>query len=59
MKRPDCPKCQNNKNVIPIGYGLPGPEMSKEARKGNIRLGGCVVFDTNPDWYCKKHDLCF
>lgn len=42
-QRPDCPKCKNNKYVIPIEYGYPGPEMSKEASKGNIRLGGCCV----------------
>ncbi len=55
MKTPNCPKCQHNKNVIPIGYGLPGSEMSEEAIKGKIRLGGCIIDDSSPDWYCKKH----
>ena len=40
---PGCARCENNIHVIPIAYGYPGPEMSREASKGNIRLGGCCV----------------
>ena len=59
METPKCPKCQNNKDVVPIGYGLPGPEMSEEAIMGKIRLGGCIIDDSSPDWYCKKCELEF
>ena len=45
-----CPECQST-NIAPIAYGLPGPEMSESALRGEIVLGGCMV-DT-PRWYCR------
>jgi len=56
-KRPPktkCPKCGSKKDVIPINYGLPMPELMKKAERGEIRLGGCVVSENDPQWYCKK-----
>lgn len=52
-----CPKCKSI-NTIPIGYGYPGPQMQKEAKKGNLKLGGCVIREDNPDGFCKdcKHE---
>jgi hypothetical protein len=56
MKRPkQCPKCGSN-DIIPIKYGLPGPEMMEDSFAGKIKLGGCVIDFRNPDWYCKKCD---
>ena len=54
MKRKavNCPKC-NSKNIIPIVYGYPSLELSKEAEKGQVHLGGCCVTDNDPEWYCK------
>ena len=49
-----CPYCRS-KNVIPIIYGFPGPDMFVAAEKGEIKLGGCVISlngDDN-DAYCK------
>jgi hypothetical protein len=53
-----CPKNHSNK-LIPIIYGLPGDKMLKASEKGKIILGGCVVMDCSPRWYCKKHHLSF
>jgi len=53
-----CPKNHSNK-LIPIVYGLPGDKMVKAAKKGKIILGGCIVNDCSPKWYCKKHNLSF
>ena len=51
-KRPSkCPRCDSRK-VVPIEYGLPGPEMMQDAVDGKIKLGGCVVEPDAPDWYC-------
>lgn len=48
-----CPSCKS-KNIIPIEYGLPGPEMVKAAEKGEIYIGGCLISDSNPEWHCKN-----
>ena len=47
-----CPKCGSG-NVVPIEYGLPGPEMRAGAERGEIVLGGCVVSDDSAIWHCK------
>lgn len=48
-----CPKCKSE-NLAPIKYGLPGPEMMREAQEGKIILGGCVVSDKSPKWACRE-----
>ena len=48
---PTCPK-NHTDNIIPIVYGLIG--RSKDS-KDEIYLGGCVVTDCDPKYYCKKH----
>ena len=53
MPRLFCPKCSNVKDVIPIEYGYPGEGMMEEEKTGKIRLGGCIIMDDNPEWYCK------
>jgi len=30
--------------TIPIAYGFPGPELSDAAERGEVELGGCLVF---------------
>ena len=37
-----CPEC-SSKDVIPIMYGMPGPEMQKKYYEGKIKLGGCSI----------------
>ena len=36
-----CPACAHP--LLPIEYGLPGPEMIGAAERGEIALGGCCV----------------
>ena len=47
----ECPDC-GSRSVVPISYGLPGPEMQEKGRRGEIVLGGCTVRD--PRWHCKN-----
>jgi hypothetical protein len=47
-----CPSCQSA-DVVPIMYGLPGPEMAEASIKGEIVLGGCVIFGNDPAWFCR------
>ena len=46
-----CPNC-NSSNVIPIVYGMPAPDLQEQAERGEVKLGGCVVTDEDPDLYC-------
>ena len=54
---PVCPKC-SSKNIIPIVFGLPGPELEAEAMAGKVSLGGCIVSPDDPEWHCRdcKHE---
>jgi hypothetical protein len=54
-----CPKCKSNKDVIKIIYGMPNKKLMKQADKGLVRLGGCVVNDCFPKYYCKRDDFEF
>jgi hypothetical protein len=29
--------------VVPIVYGMPGPELFEQAERGDVVLGGCVL----------------
>lgn len=48
-----CPKCYSEKEVIPIVYGYPGKALMEQAQKGLVLLGGCIVCDEDPRWYCQ------
>ncbi len=48
-----CPECKS-KNVIPIAYGMPGPDMIKKSDNGEIMLGGCSITTDDDDRYCKE-----
>lgn len=55
--KPKCRKCNSNKHVIPIEYGLPTDEaiQNNTDENGNPKciFGGCIhdsIFD--PKWYC-------
>ena len=52
-ERPVCPSC-GAVEVLPIAYGMPGPEMIAAADRGEIALGGCVIGPENPTWRCTK-----
>ena len=52
-----CPKC-NSTNMVPIVYGMPGPEMQKDEIEGKIHLGGCgIKIDANGR-YCNNDRYC-
>ncbi len=46
-----CPRCHSDE-VLPIVYGLPGPELAEESMKGRLVLGGCMVWPESPDRQC-------
>lgn len=46
-----CPQC-GSRRVLPIAYGLPGPELQRLADQGRVALGGCVVGPDSPQWRC-------
>jgi hypothetical protein len=56
--RPRCPSC-GHAEVIPIAYGLPGPEMQAAVERGEIALGGCIVSPENPNWRCTECEQAF
>ena len=41
--------------IIPIIYGLPSKQTLGKARKGKIYLGGCIVSNCDPNFYCTIH----
>ncbi len=45
-----CPECEHA--VVPVMFGMPGPEMVEEEQRGEIVLGGCVVDGDDPVWAC-------
>jgi hypothetical protein len=47
---PKCPQCDGD-HVVPIVYGLPGPELEQEAMRGEVVLGGCCL--DAPNWACQ------
>ena len=53
-----CPNCSSAEFVVPIRYGMPGPEMQQKSHEGKIKLGGCMIEMDTPDWHCKEceHD---
>ena len=55
-KAPACPRCGSADQVIPIVYGLPNERGFDAARRGEIRLGGCLVSEDSPAWWCRGCD---
>ena len=53
-----CPQGHSD-YIIPIIYGYPTNRNLKKAKKGKIKLGGCVVTDCDPKWHCTKHNIDF
>lgn len=63
MSKCICPECKSN-NVVPIIYRYPAIKTIEEAEKGNLKLGGCLVYNIDgcgmSDRYCKdcKYEWC-
>ncbi len=47
-----CPKC-DSKNAIPIVYGFPAPELFEKAEVGKVKLGGCCIEESSPEFFCE------
>lgn len=54
-----CPICLKSKYLIPIIYGVPLLKQMKKADRGKIRLGGCIITEFNPKYYCRLDDFEF
>jgi hypothetical protein len=54
-KKPNCPKCFSSQ-LTPIAYGMPGPELRDEADRGEVEIGGCVIWDDDQmaRWRCTE-----
>jgi hypothetical protein len=37
---------------VRIVYGLPSPELTEAAERGEVALGGCVIRDDGPNRQC-------
>lgn len=48
-----CPKC-GSLSVIKIIYGMPTHDAFLMAEEGKIKLGGCYITDSDPEYYCKN-----
>lgn len=46
-----CPKCKSE-HTAPIMYGYPAPEAWEASERGEIILGGCMVFPHQEDYGC-------
>ena len=56
VNKPKCEKC--GAPLIPIVYGYPSGAMFRDAARGKIALGGCVILGNDPRWKCSAdcHD---
>jgi len=50
-KRRTCPHC-GSQRCVRVAYGMPGPELQEQAERGEVVLGGCVVWEGQPEWAC-------
>lgn len=53
-----CPHGHKDK-IIRIVYGYPTLRMMRKEKRGKIHLGGCIVSECDPKWYCKIHKIEF
>lgn len=47
-----CPYC-HQRAVVPIVFGFPGPELWEESERGDVLLGGCVIYPGRPERGCR------
>lgn len=48
-----CPQCGST-DCREIIYGMPPYELFKRAEAGEIKLGGCDIWDDCSDHFCRK-----
>jgi len=49
---PKCPEC--GEKLLPIEYGMPGPDLFEKVEKGEVYIGGCIIEDIQPIYHCNK-----
>jgi len=51
------PRCigGHTDSIIPISYGFPTKKTMERAKRGLVRLGGCMVTGCDPHYYCTIH----
>jgi hypothetical protein len=54
-----CPICKKEDKSIPIKYGLILEDDRQKSKRKNYKLGGCVVSDCQPNWFCKRDKIEF
>lgn len=52
-KRPVCPFCHFEDQVVRIVYGDPEPETIEQSRRQEVALGGACAAPDAPQWYCR------
>jgi hypothetical protein len=52
-KRPACPFCSYDDQVVRIVYGQPTPELVEQSQRGEVALGGSCIGPDAHDWYCR------
>ena len=50
-RKATCPTC-GNRTGARIVYGMPDVELVEQAQRGEVSLGGCLIFDGQPTWRC-------
>jgi DNA-directed RNA polymerase subunit RPC12/RpoP len=47
-----CPAC-GSRDVVPVIHGMPDDEAEAAARRGEVVLGGCMIWPEKPIWHCR------
>ncbi|MCL1831070.1 MAG: hypothetical protein FWG21_06530 [Oscillospiraceae bacterium] len=60
MKKIKCPSC-GSYEIAKILYGLPyfNDDLKKKLEAKEIVLGGCIVYEGNPEFYCNSCEISF
>jgi hypothetical protein len=46
-----CPHC-GSQRCVPVAYGFPSTDLQEEAERGEVVLGGCIIWGGQPEWVC-------
>jgi hypothetical protein len=39
--------------MLPIAYGMPDDGLVEASERGEVEIGGCVIWPGNPDFVCQ------